>query len=287
MFDFIDNLVISDTSNPDCFCCDFRKSFNYKFNKEMDQEIKVKVDESFANSLLNQFTLLWITPEIQKRKDEGKLPQNFILEKAQVLFCLGSSPIIRLNEEVKVKILVKVNRNIKKGELVYAKDISDVAEIKNVDEEQEFAFLILVKIAGKVFMAFNFKHDISQSKGYLDIGISFLDSARGELTKNNMRQMVELLFISAENLVKARIYLFPDQRIRNVKRHGRTQQLVNFYAKTGKVIKTDQKDAFNRLIKLRDPARYDLQFSLDQGEAQNLLSSIDNLSKEISEILTS
>jgi len=251
----------------------------------MDKNLPVKVDQSFADNLLNQFMELWVNPEIQARKDGGKLPQNFILDKAQVLFCLGSPPIVRLNEEVKIQVKVRVNRTVKKGELVYAKDISEIAELKNVDEEQDFAFLILIKLAGKMYMAFNFEHNVTKSKQYLSLGASFLESAKRELEYSNVRQMVELLLVAAENLVKARIYLVPDQKIRKVKTHGGTQQIVNLYAKSGKIIKPDQKDAFNRLIALRDSARYDLSFALEHTKAQTLMSTVESFAQEITTIL--
>lgn len=250
----------------------------------MDKKV-INIDQSFANNLLNQFTQLWITPEIYRRKEEGMLSHNFSLEKAQVLFCLGSPPIIRLNEEVKIKVKVKVNRSIKKGEPVYAKDISGVAEIKNIDEENDFRYVILIKIGTQTYIAFNFEHDVSKSKKLLEIGTSFLTSARTEFEKGNVRQMVELLLIAAENLVKSRFYLLPDQKIRKIRTHKGTQHLINLYAKDGKIIKAEQKDVFNRLTALRDSARYELDFAFKKDEAEKSVIVIEAFAREINELL--
>lgn len=250
----------------------------------MAKEIQVKVEQSFADSLLNQYMSVWITPEIQKRKDAGNLPDTFSLERAQVLFCLGMPPIIRLNEEVDIKIKIKVNKSIQKGEAVFAKDIDEVAEIKNQDDEDDFAFLILIKLSDKWCMAFNFEYDASKSKQFLKLGAEFYSSAENEYGKQRFRQMIEPLSIAAENFAKARIYLIPDRTIRKTKTHGSIKAVVNIHARDG-TIKAHQKSAFNKLLELRDPARYDPSFGLTPEKAKELLDAIRSIAEEVNKLI--
>jgi len=51
--------------------------------------------------LLKQLLDLYVLPEIERRKKEGQLEQNYDLTRAQIIFYGdGRTPVVRLNSEV-------------------------------------------------------------------------------------------------------------------------------------------------------------------------------------------
>ena len=74
------------------------------------------VDETdIFGTAFQQAMDIWIKPEIEERKAKGRISQDFILSKAQIIFSGDQRHIkVRLNEEVKAKALVKVKANKQK-----------------------------------------------------------------------------------------------------------------------------------------------------------------------------
>jgi uncharacterized protein (UPF0332 family) len=251
----------------------------------MSSKANIPIDQENANKLMSQFLDYWINPEIKRRIDKGILSQDYKFEKAQVIFCLGNAPIIRLGNEVKVQLLVRVNRSISKGEKVYESDVSEIAELKNIPEEEDFAFLIVIRLGNMWHMAFNFEHSEAKSKGFLSIGETFLDSAKNEHKKGNIRQAIELLLIAGENLIKSRLYLLPEQRIRGAKTHQGTQMMINSYAREGNIFNLAQSDAINQLTKVRDDARYSLDFKFDGEKLEKHIQSIEIIASVLRDLL--
>jgi hypothetical protein len=61
------------------------------------------VDEEFSQNLMQQVHELWINPEIERRREAGRLPDDFALTSVQVIMNLDAdAPEVRFNEEVKV-----------------------------------------------------------------------------------------------------------------------------------------------------------------------------------------
>ncbi|HUV42995.1 MAG TPA: HEPN domain-containing protein [Patescibacteria group bacterium] len=241
----------------------------------------MKNDALIAKRLIEQTLTNWVNPEIEKRKSEDKLPSDFRIKAAQVIFSVGGPPLVRINSEVKVIIEAKFNRPIEKGEAVLNKDIEDIRSFRLIDEEKDFGHITIVKLTKGWFVGFSFIYDVSKSKEIYDIAIEFMKSAHAELEAKRYRPFVESAFVAAENLAKARIYLLPDQEIRKTKTHGLVHGKVNRYARTSSIIKTDQKDVFNELKKLRERARYDPRFSMEHKTAEEMFEALRELSKEV------
>ncbi len=67
-----------------------------------------KTEEGIIGGRISQQTFDWfIKPEISKRWEECRLPPQFTLWAAQVLFSLRGCEV-RLNEEVRVVLLLKI-----------------------------------------------------------------------------------------------------------------------------------------------------------------------------------
>jgi len=238
-------------------------------------------DALMAKRLIEQTLTNWVNPELEKRKSENKLNPDFKLKAAQIIFSVGGSPLVRINSEVKVIVKAKFNRPIKKGEAVFNKDIEDIRSFHLIEEEKDFGHITIVRLVKGWFVGFSFIYDVSKSKELYDIAAEFMKSAYADLQEKRHRPFIESALIAAENLAKARIYLLPDEEIRKAKTHGLVQSKVNRYAQTNSIIKLDQKDVFNELIKLRDKARYDPMFSLNHSKAEKTFEALKELSKEV------
>jgi len=239
-------------------------------------------DSLMAKRLIEQTLTNWVNPELEKRKSEGKITGDFNLKSAQVIFTIGGPNIVRINEEIRAVVKAKINRPIKKGELIFGKDVENIESFRLVDEEKDFGHITIIHLSKGWFVGFSFIYDVTKSKELHSIAIEFMRSAQVDLEAKRYRSFVELASIAAENLAKARIYLLPDDEIRKAKTHKVIRNKVNSYARTNSVIKTDQKDVFNELMKLRDVARYRPDFILDDKKAKDMFEALSGLSKEIS-----
>ena len=238
-------------------------------------------DQLIAKRLVEQTLTNWVNPELERRKATGELKDSFVLKAAQIIFSVGGKNLVRINGEVKVIIEAKINRPIKKGEEIFNKDVDDIRSFRLVGEEKDFGHITIVHLTKGWFVGFSFIYDVSKSKKLYDIAIEFMKSAYSDLENKQYRPFVESALIAAENLAKARIYLIPDQEIRKAKTHGLVHGKVNSYAKTDSLIKISYKDGFNKLVKLRDKARYSPHFSMNHNEAEIIFKSLKEMSKEI------
>lgn len=245
-----------------------------------------KNEQLMAKRLIEQTLTNWVNPELEKRKSENKLSPNFKLKAAQVIFSVGGTPLVRINNEVKAIVEAKLSRPIKKGEAIFNKDIEDIRSFRLVDEEKDFGHITVVRVTKGWFVGFSFIYDVSKSKELYDIGVEFMKSAYSDLQEKRYRPFVESLFVAVENLSKARIYLLPDQEIRKKRiKHSVVKKKVEMFSKTGDIIKIDHSNVFLELLKLRDQARYDTGFSMVAKEAVRLFQAVRGLSKEIFIIL--
>lgn len=238
-------------------------------------------DQAMAKTLIEQTLINWVNPELERRKSAGELPKDFVLKAAQVIFSVGGKNLVRINGEVKAIAEAKINRPIKKDEAVFNKDIDDIRSFRLTEEEKDFGHITIVHLTKGWFVGFSFIYDVSKSKKLYDIAIEFMKSAYADLENKRYRPFVESALIAAENLAKARIYLIPDQEIRKAKTHGLVRGKVNSYAKTDSIIRVGYKDGFNKLVKLRDKARYSPDFSMNHDEAVGIHQSLKDMSKEI------
>lgn len=239
-------------------------------------------EPTIYKNLLNQFFELWINPEVTLRQEAKELPEDFILKKAQVIFSLVGKPIIRINDEVKVIAKAKINRSVKKGEAIFEKDVSEIKELKLVEEDTDFGHITIVRFRDSWVIGFNFLYQLENSKSLYDLGLEFLDSSRVNFHNGNWRSAIECLSVAAENLAKAKIYLYPDWEIRKSRKHGTVWAKVNQYHKSN-LISSSTKDTFNGLMQCRDLARYQPGFTIQKELVGAWIKSLQLFSDEINE----
>ena len=77
----------------------------------------------FGDEAVQQVFDLWLTPEVERRRAAGRLPQP--IRKAQIIFEVDGRPVVRFNDEVRVIMTVRTTRAVTKGEVVSSADFSE------------------------------------------------------------------------------------------------------------------------------------------------------------------
>ena len=239
-------------------------------------------NKQIYSNLFNQVMNLWVKPEIEKRKKENQLPQDFRLKAIQVIFSMGSHPLIRFNNEVKALIRIKPKRKISKGKLVYENDVQEVKELELIDDERDFGHITIIRFNKDWVLGFSFIYDTSKSKRFLELGSEYLRSAEKDYQNGLFRPMIESLSVAAENFAKARLFLLPDKEIRKAKKHGLIRSKVNIYSKTSDIVGKEFKGIFNELQDTRDKARYNPNYSIAKNEARKMIQVLREMSVELS-----
>jgi uncharacterized protein (UPF0332 family) len=209
--------------------------------------------------LLKQLFDLFIIPEIENRKANGKLADAFILLGAQIIFYAdGKKNEVRINSEVQAIADVKLKNGIskQKDENIRYDEIEDIKGIRLTDEDDpDCGHVTLVRMGNTWNIAFDFRYNKSLAKKHIDTADQFYEAAEFSLSKKNLASCLDNLFSAAELASKAVLLLMPDPKFRKKATHGMIQQRYNEYAKLGNV-EPDYRDSFNKLSSLRARARY-------------------------------
>jgi len=87
--------------------------------EEKAPEIDVIPDDVVGpERTLRQMFNLFFTPEIERRKSASLLTEPFRVLKAQVMFFEGRPNEVRLNDEVRISLLVKAPRAVQRGDSI-------------------------------------------------------------------------------------------------------------------------------------------------------------------------
>lgn len=214
------------------------------------------MDEEFKQRVLQQVIDFWIIPEVEKRRNLNRLPRDFKLRSAQIIFSLERGwNKVRLNEEVKAIAKSKVNRSIKKGDTVYENDIDNIKKIELTDDDKNCAHITLLLFKNSWVVSFDFKYNKNRVKEHIEASKEFYESSKDNLDKNRLRPFFECAFASAELSAKAILLTLPDKNILYGKNHeDRINQFKN-WTELGNVPKKHS-ETLTRLNSLRPSARY-------------------------------
>jgi hypothetical protein len=232
------------------------------------------VPEGMGERLLKQAFELWIEPEMARRREAGRIDANFQLLAAQVIFNADTdAPEIRLNEEVKAVLEVRVNRAIEAGELITWADVSELARIRLTDEDPNAGHLTLVLKPEGWWIAFDFRYNAERIAQTLQAAQEFLDSAASSLERGHHRAFVDGLFSATELLARGVLLTVPDKSSLSSRKHTFVATRYNLWGRLGNVPRP-YVDLLNALSRLRPKARYlDASFALDPATSQSMLAT--------------
>lgn len=218
------------------------------------------LDETARKRTFDHAMELWFAPEIQRRKEAGKLPDSFSLKAAQVLIHPDARPSeIRLNEEVEAIGQVKFKDGIIKneGDPVYASDLDGSLTISLPDTtDRNCGHFTLICIADKWYASFDFRYNKHHAKELLNAAEEFLETGSSALSTGRLRPAIDNLFSAIELAAKAHVITTPTSNDPiDIKSHNQIHQQFNFLAHRGEIDSRYRK-TFNALSNSRANARY-------------------------------
>jgi len=211
--------------------------------------MKNELTQEDLKRTFQQIVDLWIIPEVNKRQQKGW--REDIIWAAQIILVPNRKPLIRLNNQVDVKVRVKVNRNIKKGEAVFHKDISEINEIIIEKTIKDSAYIILMLFNNKWTIKFDFRYFKETVKEYIGAAREFYESAEENLFKKRFRPFYEECWATAE-ILSACNFLLIGQKY---DKHYKNIEKMKSWAELGNV-EIEFSEVLEKLYKLRNSARY-------------------------------
>jgi uncharacterized protein (UPF0332 family) len=237
--------------------------------------------------MFGQFLDVWILPEAERRKRAKLLPENFVLNRAQVLmFADGRRNIVRLNDEVRAVMQAKATRAIQKGEPVSENDISDIVGLELTDRDDPNAgHFTAILHRGIWVIVWDLRYNKGMARERAKAANEFLEAAKTCFDKKLFRPCVDNLFSAVELLASAQLLIIPDLSYTKKQTHKYTQTKYNAFVNIGNY-NVDYKTALNKLSSLRDRARY-LQegFAVDLEELRKHLESAIDMARTTEKLI--
>lgn len=154
-------------------------------------------NEEEKKRIFDQVMNIWAIPEIEMRKKEGLIGNNFEIKRVQVIFTLGEPPKINFNEEVGISAMAKVNRNIIKGEEVKYSDIDKIEKFI-VDYPSNSGHITLFRLLNNWIIIFDARYNKEKIEELIERSKEFCESAEKDLEGNRLRPFYENCWNSAE-----------------------------------------------------------------------------------------
>ena len=213
-------------------------------------------DPDFAENLIRQVFDLWLTPEIERRRDAGLLPHDFDLRGAQVIFeADAAAPGVRLNSEVAVVATFKSTGPVEEGQAVSEAEVGDLLDLSLTTGDSNAAHVTIVRLRDTWVVAFDFRYNASMMADHVASAEQFLELARIALGNGWLSACVENLWAGTELMAKAFLLSQPIEKYQTSKKHGVVRAGFNLFGRQGAV---DPRfpALLNQLEALRPSARY-------------------------------
>jgi hypothetical protein len=241
------------------------------------------MDQKMAQALYDQAMDLWVHPEIKERHQKGMIATlPFVLKAAQIIFGVDGSYKVRLNGEVKGKIIGKYTRAIKAGEAVTYNDVENLHLAERDPKDLDFGHITLISQGdNKWSISFDFNYGVENSKGYLNLGKEYLGQAKKALNSSRRTSLV-LATTAGENLMKARLATSPLIELKT-KTHAGVINLLGRFTKmpNKKQISPEYNNAIKFFHKHFNGVRYDPGYAkVHKSTIKKNLNILDRLYSE-------
>jgi uncharacterized protein (UPF0332 family) len=245
-------------------------------------ENKLNFDDETKQRVFQQVIDIFVNPEIERRKKINKLHSDFKLEKIQVIFPPNKKPFVRFNNEVKAVIRCKVNKSIKKGDLVYDKDIDEIESIELAKGDLDYGHFTLLFFRGNWIISFDFIYNKNKIDEHIQASKEFYESAKENLKKERLRPFFENAFASAELFTKALILSLAQKE--NKRQHEYRKKFLEDWANLGNV-KSEFSTTLSKLYSLRSSARYLSSNDYQKKETKPILLILEEMIKFSEELI--
>jgi hypothetical protein len=221
-----------------------------------DATSEIPADVIGPERTFRQMFNLFIGPEIDRRVAAGLLTTQFKLEKAQVIFDGDKSPQVRLNDEVRGSMLVKLSKPVEIGDPIGVADITEVDRWELDIAEADCGHFTVIRWADDNWQILSdFQKNKRKGADLVSLAEQFLGTAEFAFSKGFSGPYIDNLFSSCELLAKARLMTDAAEAEDNIDSHRTIHSKINMWKKLGNV---DGKfvTLFNELAHARSVARY-------------------------------
>ncbi|GAB4377013.1 MAG: hypothetical protein Kow00121_25330 [Elainellaceae cyanobacterium] len=95
--------------------------------------------------MFNQITNLYLMPEIKKRRDEGKLSNEFRVKQCLIKLPQNREPVVLFNDEVSWLLSVVVSEAVQAGDTPYLHQLTEFHSVDLPEENGERVAFIFLK----------------------------------------------------------------------------------------------------------------------------------------------
>jgi len=166
-----------------------------------------------VDQFTEHFLSIYIAPEVEERKRAGRLPDNFAIENlyaAQVIFNAEEAPCVRLNAEVKYRVVKDQMYSVTDSGQIDPTAVKMRAKIVLTDDDPNASHLTLIRQDGRWHFTLDFVKNAQRIRQYADIAGEFLTCAEGAHERKHWRAFVDNLDAAVEGLAKARLLFHAD-----------------------------------------------------------------------------
>lgn len=247
-----------------------------------------KYEDKFTDNVFNNLMNLFFNPEIEKRKENGTLNNDFELLAAQaIIFPNEKENIIRLNDEVQAN--VKIKDGVYKTKKDFFPNCEEVESIEISEEEfLDCGHVIIIRFNDCYQLKFDFVYNKKTCKALLDNAFQFLQTSKFAIEKNFRNSYIDNAFSAFELMAKANLLFEAHKNINGRTNHKAIMSSFNLrYRKSLNEEEIKLRKIFNKLSVERNNARYlDNEVNFSDEDLQNSLQKIEkfhaDLNKRIS-----
>jgi HEPN domain-containing protein len=241
-------------------------------------------NDDFSKTLFQNIINLYIAPEIERRKEQGKISENFVLVKAQVIFNPDKKEnTVRINDEVLTNAYIKLKNGIskEKGDPIFENEVEDIGVMYPAKEEdQDLGHITIVKIKDYYHMSFDFRYNKRLSSKYIKNAKEFLENAEYDLTTAKWAPFIDNLFSASELAIKSILLTIPDPKFKKKSSHKEIEQKYSIFHKSLR-LDPGYQECFTTLSRLRSRARYsDPDFKIAKEDAEKYLEIVKKIITE-------
>jgi hypothetical protein len=246
-------------------------------------ELTAEKDQQFATNVIKNITDMFFTPEINRRKERGLLPEDFNLVAAQVIFGPdGSQPLIRLNQEVAAELKIKAGVDITTKDFWASSE--EVESIQIYEKELAncgHATLIQLRDCAQLWFDFHYNKEIC--KDNLTTAEQFLQTAKFALKQNLIFAFIDNAFSTIELLAKTNLLLEANHGLRDSINHKAIKTAFNLRFKNSQTpFEIERRQVFNKLSLARAKARYvEGEVRFERIELVEALLTIEKMQEEL------
>ncbi|MER8552745.1 hypothetical protein NKH37_11285 [Mesorhizobium sp. M1217] len=223
---------------------------------ELEREPEEPLSEDdFGGRVFDNFFKLYFQPELDRRVAEGRITLPADIAMGQVVFPEGGTPIVRLDEEVRIAVRTSMPiaqmTDTESGNL---STLDGVERMDLIDEEMDHGHFTFLRIGSKIRIGFSFLYGRSTARKKIDRAEEFFIASKEANGRGHTAVAFDNLFSATELLSRVHLEIHASIK-KGVKGHSSVASGINRWGKLGNVPEAFTA-IFNKASNARDQARY-------------------------------